>query len=389
MSLEILSHNLHRLRLARGMSQEKLAQAAGISRVTYVNIERQRSEPRAQTVLALAKALSVRVPDLLADAPVLKGVRFRSHKGKGLKGREQVLVEVGQKLRDFVELEQMLGAVPATDFNQLRQAAVRHRRHGIAAVAAAARSHCGLSAREPVHDICGLLEHEGVKVLSVTMATDAFLGLSVAEQGLGPAVVVNVWNRLPVEHWIFSAAHELGHLILHLGAYEVDKQAHDIEQEREADSFASHFLMPEAVFRREWDASIGLPLFDRVLKVKRVFRVSWRTVLYRVAESMSEASQKARIWSQFVAAYHERNRRVLFKLDEPEGVGVQTYRALSDWHKAGPEPAGMDRHDFQGDRLWRLVRQATLDGHITLARGAEILGLRLNEMRELAESWVS
>ena len=49
----------------------------------------------------------------------------------------------------------------------------------------------------------------------------------------------------------------------------------------------------------------------------------------------------------------------------------------------------MDRHDFQGDRLWRLVRQATMNQDITLARGAEILGIQLNDMRDLAESWAS
>ncbi|MFW9621070.1 MAG: hypothetical protein ACMV16_02785, partial [Macromonas sp.] len=88
-------------------------------------------------------------------------------------------------------------------------------------------------------------------------------------------------------------------------------------------------------------------------------------------------------------AYQQRNSKVLLKMDEPDGVGADVYRALSDLHKAGPEPAGMDRHDFQGDRLWRLVRQATMNQDITLARGAEILGIQLNDMRDLAESWAS
>jgi len=32
---------------------------------------------------------------------------------------------------------------------------------------------------------------------------------------------------------------------------------------------------------------------------------------------------------------------------------IVLYRVLSDLHKAGPEPAELDRIDFQGDRLWR------------------------------------
>ncbi len=387
MSLNILSSNLQRLRHAQGLSQDKLALAAGISRIAYINIERRQAEPRAETVRALAKALHVRVPDLLVEAPALKRVRFRSL--KRLKRREQVLIEVGRKLRDFVELETQLQTSDRKDFDALRAIAAQARGQGIPAVAAAMRAHFGLGAQEPVHDICGLLEHQGIKVLSVNMATDAFLGLSVSEEDAGPAVIVNTWERLPVEHWIFSAAHELAHLLLHLQAYQVAEELENPDEEREADAFASHFLMPEAVFRREWDDTVGLALFDRVLKVKRMFRVSWRTVLHRLSEAMPDPNQRQRLWIRFAYAYKQINNKVLLKMDEPHSVQADAYRALSDLHQAGPEPAGMDRHDFQGDRLWRLVRQATLGGDITLARGAEILGLKLNDMRDLAESWAS
>jgi Zn-dependent peptidase ImmA (M78 family)/DNA-binding XRE family transcriptional regulator len=387
MSLNILSSNLQRLRHAQGLSQDKLALAAGISRIAYLNIERRQSEPRAETLRALAKALHVRVPELLVEAPVLKHVRFRSL--KRLKRREQVLVEVGQKLRDFTELETLLKASDRKNFDALRAVAAGVREQGIPAVAAAMRTYFGLGAHEPVHDICGLLERQGIKVLSVNIATDAFLGLSVSEEDGGPAVIVNTWERLPVEHWIFSAAHELAHLLLHLQAYQVEEELEDKDQERDADAFASHFLMPEEVFRREWDDTVGMPLFDRVLKVKRVFRVSWRTVLFRVGEGMPDPNQRKGLWIHFANAYKKINSKVLLKMDEPQGVGADAYRDLSDLHKAGPEPAGMDRHDFQGDRLWRLVHLATLGGDITLARGAEILGIKLNEMRDLAESWAN
>lgn len=387
MSLDILSSNLQRLRHAQGLSQDKLALAAGISRIAYLNIERRQSEPRTETLRALAKALHVRVPELLMEAPVLKHVRFRSL--KRLKRREQVLVEVGQKLRDFTELETLLNASDRKDFDASRAVAAGVREQGIPAVAAAMRAQFGLGEHEPVHDICGLLERQGIKVLSVNIATDAFLGLSVSEEDGGPAVIVNTWERLPVEHWIFSAAHELAHLLLHLQAYQVDEELEDKDQERDADAFASHFLMPEAVFRREWNDTVGMPLFDRVLKVKRVFRVSWRTVLYRLSEEISDLNQRKGLWIHFSNAYKKINSKVLLKMDEPQGVGTDAYRDLSDLHKAGPEPAGMDRHDFQGDRLWRLVYQATMEGDITLARGSEILGIKLNEMRDLAESWAN
>lgn len=70
-------------------------------------------------------------------------------------------------------------------------------------------------------------------------------------------MVVNVWDRVSVERWIFTAAHELGHLLLHLTSYQVDESTEDKGQEVEANTFASHLLMPEETFRKEW-AGLGV-----------------------------------------------------------------------------------------------------------------------------------
>jgi hypothetical protein len=206
--------------------------------------------------------------------------------------------------------------------------------------------------------------------------------------GRGPAVVVNTWDRLAVEHWIYSAVHELGHLLLHLGAYDVSLEHEEEEQEHEAETFASHFLMPDEVFRDEWDESAGLSLYDRVLKVKRVFRVSWRVVLYRVTQQLRK-EQRAHVWQQMAIAHQRRKHRPLHKLTEPQGVAEDTFRAPRALASAGAEPAALDVHDFQGDRLARLVRRAVDEEVITLSRGAEVLGLTVAEMRSLAASWVT
>ena len=56
------------------------------------------------------------------------------------------------------------------------------------------------------------------------------------------------WERISVERWIFTAAHELGHLLLH--PHEYRREATDLPEkaEREAHEFASEFLMPECAF---------------------------------------------------------------------------------------------------------------------------------------------
>ncbi len=387
MSNQTISTNLLRIRKDRGLSQVELAQTAGLTRGAYRNLEKGRAAPRTHTLKSLALALDVPLKDLLTPVHTLARVRFRSL--KRLKSRDQVLADVTQWLANFADLEALTGEKPKHDLKPVWEAVKQVRKNGIKAVAALVRKHIDLTEREPVHDICGLLESMGVKVYSINVANDAFMGLSVSEEDGGPAVIVNTWHRLPVETWIFSAAHELGHLLLHLSAYDVGEEQEDKQQEAEADEFALHFLMPEKIFRKEWDDTAGLPLLDRVLKVKRVFRVSWRTVLFRVAQSVPD-NRRYRVWQHFNQEYTQRmNKRSLLKHDEPFGIDREIYQDPLGARPRGREPEGMKPHDFQEDRLSRLVRKAVEEDIITLSRASEILQIPLNQMRELSASWLA
>jgi len=60
---------LRALRQSRGLTQEVLAERAGVSSVTIGQIERGAADPRLGTVEALAEALEVSPPELLAAGP--------------------------------------------------------------------------------------------------------------------------------------------------------------------------------------------------------------------------------------------------------------------------------------------------------------------------------
>ena len=209
--------------------------------------------------------------------------------------REQILAEVSKWLDAYAGLEAALDEHRPFRFEE----DVSERGHLARApikAAQAARRAVGLGSEEPVRDICGLLEENGVKLLLLETNRDSFFGLSVGSRDRGPAVVVNTWDRISVERWIFTAAHELGHLLLHQDEYQRDATNLPTETEREADAFASEFLMPETAFAAEWDETYGHSLLVRVLKVKRIFRVSYKTVLYRLVGSGRETSD---VWRAF------------------------------------------------------------------------------------------
>lgn len=267
----------------------------------------------------------VRLEDLLAPTRTLAHVRFRAQ--KKMTAREELLAAVARDLEGYTLLEELLPE-ERRDFAfeevKRKHARLKPGEQRARRAAADARASAGLDHAEPkprgtyelVRDICGLLEDRGVKVITPVLASEGFFGLSIASEDGGPAVVVNTWERISVERWIFTAAHELGHLILHPGAYDVTKTEENEAEESEANLFASYFLMPPQVFDRELDDTRGLAFVDRVLKLKRIFHVSWQTVIYRMTEGQSQ-EKKSEAWKRFYFGYQRRTGRRLGKAEEP------------------------------------------------------------------------
>lgn len=381
MDLTILSGNLRRIRSAKGKSQGEVADAAGLSRVGYRNIESGASAPRVDTLMRIAGALEVRLEELLAPVRALTAVRFRARKKMTTRG--ELLADVARWLDDYNELEELLGAHAKFKFasvtDKLRAVPKAERPRKAAELARAVAGQ-----RDAIRDICGVLEKNGVKVFTPKLASEGFFGLSVADTDGGPAVVVNVWERLSVERWIFTAAHELGHLLLHFDAYDVTKTEEDLSQEKEADTFASYFLMPEDLFDRELQEARGLPLVRAVFKLKRIFGTSWQSVLYRIA---SKSPDRGKLWGRFQWEYKAQTGHTLLKTEEPNGLVAGEFRGQPS-AKVADEPEHLVEGDFIEERLYRLVRQAVDAEEISLSRAAEILGMDIESMRDLANSWL-
>ena len=363
------------LRLDRQLTQEQLAARAGISRLALGKIERGAVVPRSGTLSGLAAALEVPVGELVTPVRGLESVRFRAR--AQVHGREQILAVVSKWLDAYSWLEAELN-----DSRPFRFQSASADGGTPVEVARAVRPAVDLPAGEPVRNISRLLEDNGVKLLLLETTRDSFFGLSVGQRDGGPAVVVNTWDRISVERWIFTAAHELGHLLLHPAEYRRDATEMRSEPEQEADAFASEFLMPEAAFGIEWDATSGHSLLVRILKVKRIFRVSYMTVLHRLVETGREESD---VWRAFQHQHRERFGRTLRRIEEPEALEKSEF--AWDWRRSG-EPAGLSEHDFIEDRLSRLVRRAVEAERISLGRAAEILGVTRDEMRKQAREWV-
>jgi len=319
-----------------------------------------------RTVQAIARALNVKLQEFFLPVRQLQTVRFRS--AKSMQNRKNILANVARWLDDFSYLEKILkDEIPLS----LKQISNRCSKDNIPEIAKLCREKLELKSDEPIHDISGLLEHAGVKVRSILMASDSFFGLSVGEKDGGPAIVVNVGKRISVERRIFSAAHELGHIMLHPKAFDVTKTKENKKEEREANLFAGHFLMPDEGFRKEWNAASGLHFIDRIFKIKRIFRVSYKTVISRL---LDYKVVKKGIWKDFNYQFQRRFNKKLLHKNEPLGIDPA-------------EPYGLRQFDFYQDRFSRLTREALENELISLSRGAEILDIGIAEMQDLQQNW--
>jgi Zn-dependent peptidase ImmA (M78 family) len=102
------------------------------------------------------------------------------------------------------------------------------------------RQHWSLGDR-PIGNILRLFESKGIRVLSLSENTDNVDAFSFWHADY-PYIFLN--QKKTAERSNFDAAHELGHLVLHFHAQAESMPIDDAE--RQANLFASAFLMPDA-----------------------------------------------------------------------------------------------------------------------------------------------
>jgi Zn-dependent peptidase ImmA (M78 family)/transcriptional regulator with XRE-family HTH domain len=125
----------------------------------------------------------------------------------------------------------------------------------------------------PIRNMIHLLEAKGVRVYSLAIdarEVDAFS----AWKGSTPFVFLN--TNKSSEHSRYDAAHELGHLILHRQGSPQGREA-----ERQANLFASAFLMPRASVLAH---ARPFPTLSRLIELKKIWITSVAALNYRLHE---------------------------------------------------------------------------------------------------------
>lgn len=261
--------NSNRLILARKrnrLTRKELAEKIKVSPVTITRIEKGDNEPDPSTIASIVNELGYPKEffsgnDL--DEPTKASASFRSLTSMTARERDAALSagSLAYLLSDWVGERFNLPEADILDLGHEREPDVAAR---------TLRQYWGLG-EKPISNVIKLLESKGVRVFSLSENTKNVDAFSCWRGGV-PYVFLNTFKT--AEHSRFDALHELGHLVLHRHG-----EAKGREAEREANKFASYFLMPTT------DVTSRVPpvtSLKQLIRLKKRWGVSVAALAYRL-----------------------------------------------------------------------------------------------------------
>ncbi|MBE7171483.1 MAG: ImmA/IrrE family metallo-endopeptidase [Williamsia sp.] len=182
--------------------------------------------------------------------------------------------------------------------------------------------------RGPIKDLISLLERNGIAVINLDVAFDKFDGMTVYTDDNYPMIFLN--KNMSNDRKRFTLAHELGHQIMHLpfrfehSIYDrLEKDANVLE--KEADMFASEFLMPEKDCKNE--------LFNLTYKKLSDLKLYWKVSKKAIIQKAKTIGMlNDRQYQNLLIDLGKRGERVIesfdVELDEPK-IFQQIFKAYS------------------------------------------------------------
>lgn len=272
---------LTQARRLAGLTKKDVAEHLGVTPAAVGQYETGVSRPRPDLVPRMAKVLNVPAEFFIAGRPSQRldssMAHFRSLRSTPKAQRERALAFAEQVWELTYALERRV-QLPPVDLPGFAGGEVHP---GVAlpseptAAAQELRRQWGLC-DGPVTHLIRRMEAHGIVVVLPREADAAAATVDAFSSRSARPLVVLTRNRAnDVYRHRFTAAHELGHLVLHGDA------TGDSRQEREADAFAAEFLTPQAsilsVLPRRMDLS-------QLAGLRRTWGVSVHSLVYRCRE---------------------------------------------------------------------------------------------------------
>jgi Zn-dependent peptidase ImmA (M78 family)/transcriptional regulator with XRE-family HTH domain len=321
----LVASRLKDARLASCLNQSELALAIGITRQAISSFEQGEKGPEPETLEKIAACLNQPISYFSAEDRPLFGefssLFFRTV-GTPRKRRNMACSVVSKW---FVQIANYLDRYvnfPAVRVPQVSPSSVtgRYTAEEIEEAAEQCRKHWNLGLG-PIPNVLSLLEANGVTVCRCEFDREAVEAFSFWN-GNRPFIVL-ASDKESAARSRFDAAHELGHLVLHrwIGFEELENPKTLKTIEREADRFASAFLLP----RQSFPTEIFTTRLDAFISLKKRWKVSIAAMVYRCKQlEIFDEDQVTNLYKQLSA----RRWRTREPLDDLEAMPLEQPRLL-------------------------------------------------------------
>lgn len=285
---ELLARNLKHYREVFGLTQDEAAKAAGVTRAAYLKAETGKSMPGDGVIGALCARYRIKMTDLFQSMDVPKcAFLAKACHGKGQAARRlETIRRVYRMARDRRMLRELSGRDVRKDEAQLNLV-----REEISKGLAAGQSQ-GRSVRNCLWP-SGLYTPESLPVAvdraGIILCMMAFVGqdvdgFSFYDKDTGWVIAVNGSGESSFEARAMALAHELGHILQETADGNHGSKGRHDRAEEEATRFARELLIPKGAFISRWEELAAKDLCERVVEIKREFKVAASTVLHQAVE---------------------------------------------------------------------------------------------------------
>ncbi|MCD2131393.1 MULTISPECIES: helix-turn-helix domain-containing protein [Rhodococcus] len=273
---------LTQARRLAGLTKKTVADTIGVSPVAVGQWEAGTASPRPDNVEALAKALEVPVSFLASGRPYARldsaAAHFRSLRRTPAIQRSKA-VAFTEQLWELTNALEKRVRLPAVDLPGFSAGEVEQLGFPTDPIGAAGelRKYWGLGLRR-IPRVVRTMEQHGIIVTLAPFNPDDAKTIDAfsTTQLPRPVVVLTRGRADDVYRHRFTAAHELGHLVMHGNCVPGDPL-----QEKEADIFAAEFLTPKDQISPELPARID---FNALIELSATWGVSVDSLLRRCKE---------------------------------------------------------------------------------------------------------
>ncbi|MFH8733879.1 ImmA/IrrE family metallo-endopeptidase [Streptomyces sp. NPDC017964] len=253
-------------RKRRGLTLAELSERVGVSLQSLSNYETGRTDPGGETLASISAALDFpesffRKPEV--DLLPLDAVSFRARSKLAASPRDAALAAstLALELNEWIERRYKLPAAQLPTLGRLDPEPA----------ADVLRTRWGLG-DAPISNMVHLVESRGVRVFSLPPEFSDVDAFSFWQNGT-PFIFLSTLKS--PERGRFDVAHELGHLVLH----GEERALYGPPAEKEANSFASAFLMPQDSVRSCVPDS---PMPSQIVAAKGIWKVAAMALTYRL-----------------------------------------------------------------------------------------------------------